>query len=80
MLIRPVADDFRLIGFYLGRIFLVVAGASLLPLIWAGIAREWHPFGSFLLMLGIFALLGVIGVGLGPEETKLNWSHGMVVV
>ena len=80
MLIRPVADDFRLIGFYLGRIFLVVAGAGLLPLTWAGIAREWHPFGSFLLMVGIFALLGVVGVGLGPEETKLNWSHGMVVV
>lgn len=80
MLVRPVADDFRLIGFYLGRIFLVVAGASLLPLIWAGMAREWHPFGSFLLMVGIFALLGAVGVGLGPEETKLNWSHGMVVV
>lgn len=80
MLVRPVAEDFRLIGFYLGRIFLVVAGASLLPLVWAGIAREWHPFGSFLLMIGIFALLGVMGTNLRPEEPKLNWSHGMVVV
>jgi trk system potassium uptake protein TrkH len=80
MLVRPVAEDFRLIGFYLGRIFLVVAGASLLPLIWAGVAREWHPFGSFLLMVGIFALLGVMGTNLRPLEPRLNWSHGMVVV
>ncbi len=80
MLVRPVAEDFRLIGFYLGRIFLVVAGASLLPLIWAGIAREWHPFGSFLLMVGVFGLLGAMGTNLRPEEPKLNWSHGMVVV
>lgn len=80
MLIRPVAEDFRVIGFYMGRISLVVAAASLLPLTWAGIAREWNPFGSFLLMTGVFALLGVIGVRLAPRESELDWSHGMVVV
>lgn len=80
MLIRPVAEDFRVISFYLGRIFLVVAGASALPLLWAATAREWHPFGSFLLMTGVFALFGVTGVRSAPPEPKLNWSHGMVVV
>ena len=80
MLIRPVAEDFRVIGFYMGRIFLVVAAASLLPLTWAGLARESNPFGSFLLMTGVFALLGVIGVRLAPKESELDWSHGMVVV
>lgn len=80
MLIRPVADDFRVIAFYLGRIFLVVAAAGLLPVLWAAIAREWHPFGSFVLMVGVFALLGVIGIRLAPRDAKLDWSHGMVVV
>lgn len=80
MLIRPVADDFRVIGFYMGRIFMVVGAASTLPLTWAGIAREWSPFGSFLLMAGVFALLGVIGVRLAPKQSELTWSHGMVVV
>ncbi len=80
MLIRPVAEDFRVIAFYLGRIFLVVAAAGLLPLIWAAAAREWDPFGSCLLMVGAFALLGVVGVRLAPMEAKLDWSHGMVVV
>jgi len=80
MLIRPVGDDFRVIAFYLGRIFLVIAAAGLLPLAWAAIAREWNPFGSFLLMIGLFAVLGVAGVRLATDESKLNWSHGMVVV
>jgi trk system potassium uptake protein TrkH len=80
MLVRPVSEDFRVISFYLGRIFLVVAAASLLPLVWAAAAREWHPFGSFLLMTGVFALTGIVGVRLAPPEPKLDWSHGMVVV
>jgi len=80
MLIRPVADDFRVIGFYMGRIFLVVAAAAGLPLVWAAAAREWSPFGSFLLMGGVFALFGVVGTRLTPKEQGLDWSHGMVVV
>lgn len=80
MLIRPVAEDFRIIAFYLGRIFLVVAAAGLLPLAWAAIAQEWDPFGSCLLMVGVLAFLGVVGVRVGPDDPKLDWSHGMVVV
>ena len=80
MLIRPVAEDFRIIAFYLGRIFLVVGTAGLLPLLWAVFEREWHPFGSFLAMVGAFALLGTIGVRLAPRNPRLDWSHGMVVV
>lgn len=80
MLIRPVAEDFRIIAFYLGRIFLVVAAAGLLPLAWAAISQEWDPFGSCLLMVGVLAFLGVVGVRVGPDDPKLDWSHGMVVV
>jgi trk system potassium uptake protein TrkH len=80
MLIRPVAEDFQIIAFYLGRIFLVTAVAGLLPLAWAVLGREWHPLGSFMLMVGVLAVLGVICIRLGPESPRLDWSHGMVVV
>jgi trk system potassium uptake protein len=80
VLIRPVAEDFRIIAYYLGRIFVIVAGAGLLPTAWALLGREWHPLGSFLVMVGLFAVLGLLGLLAKPEEGRLDWSHGMVVV
>ncbi|MFV1970711.1 MAG: TrkH family potassium uptake protein [Acidimicrobiia bacterium] len=88
MLIRPAADDFRTIGAALGRILLVVAGASLLPMAWALLGAEWHPLGTFVLMAGVFALVGsvLVRVSLQPtrsisaDQRHLDWSHGMVVV
>ncbi len=77
---RPDADDFRAIAFYLGRIFLVVAVAGILPLGWAAIGREWGPFSSFLLMIGVYGVLGAAMVRVCPEEQRLDWGHGMVVV
>jgi trk system potassium uptake protein TrkH len=88
MLVRPAADDLRTIGSALGRIFVVVAVASLIPTAWAVAGREWNPLGSFLLMGSVFALMGVtlLRVSLAPrsrvtaDQRHLEWSHGMVVV
>ncbi len=80
MLIRPVARDFEIIGYYLGRVFLVVAAASLLPLGWAILGREWGPASSFVLMIGVFAVLGMTMLRLSGREQRLDWAHGMVVV
>jgi trk system potassium uptake protein TrkH len=80
MLLRPEREDLRVITYAIGRIFNVVAAASLAPLTWAVLGREWHPFGSFLLMIGVFALLGQIAMRFRPKREQLEWSHGMVVV
>lgn len=80
MLIRPVADDFRTIGYYLGRVFLVVGGAGAVPATWAIATQEWSPLGSFVLMSGTFALIGVALMRNMRREPRLDWSHGMVVV
>jgi len=88
MLIRPAADDLRTIGSALGRILLVVAAASLIPIGWAVAGQEWNPLGSFLLMLSVFVLVGVtlLRVSLAPrskistDQRHLDWGHGMVVV
>ncbi len=88
MLIRPAADDLRTVGFALGKIFIVVAAASGIPILWALLTTEWNPLGSFILMAGVF---GIIGAGLmrissppksrfSAEQRHLDWSHGMVVV
>lgn len=80
MLIRPDADDFRAIGYYLGRVFLVVAVAGLTPVVWAALAREWAPFASFVIMAGVFAVIGLALVRRADSRLRLDWSHGMVVV
>lgn len=80
MLIRPVRDDFVTIGFYLGRVFVVVAAASGAPIVWALFEREWAPLGSFLMMAGIFAVVGVALSRNVRRPPRLDWSHGMVVV
>jgi trk system potassium uptake protein TrkH len=80
MLIRPETEDLRIVAFSLGRIFTLVAVASCLPLGWAVLGREWHPFASFLLMIGVFAFLGQLGLRYRPVNERLDWSHGMVVV
>lgn len=80
MVTRPTGHDAAVIGFFLGRIFSVVAAASILPILWAGVAREWAPFSSFVLMASVFAVFGAAGTSLRPGERRLDWSHGMVVV
>ena len=80
MLIRPTSEDFSIITHYLGRIFTVVATAGLLPLGWAALGREWHPFGSFVLMVGAFGALGQLALRVKPSTLRLDWSHSMVVV
>jgi len=80
MLIRPTREDLHLIGHNLGRVLVVVAVASLLPLGWALIARETAPAASFLLMIGVFGSLGYGMMQRPPENSRLEWSHGMVIV
>jgi len=80
MLIRPDTGDARLIAFYLGRICYVVGVAGLVPVLWAALAREWSPFASFVLMVGVFFVFGAAGTAARPDDDRLDWSHGMVVV
>jgi trk system potassium uptake protein TrkH len=80
MLVRPDKGDARVIAYFLGRICYVVAVAGVLPVLWAAAAREWAPFASFVLMVGVFVLFGAAGTAAGPSMTRLGWSHGMVVV
>lgn len=80
MLLRPIGEDFRTIGYYLGRVFLLVALAGAAPAMWALVGREWAPFGSFVLMSGLFAIVGTALAGSTTHVPRLDWSHGMVVV
>jgi trk system potassium uptake protein TrkH len=80
LLLKPTADDFRVVSFNLSRISVLVGFAGLVPLLWAVIGREWAPAASFLLMIGVYLTLGVLGLRIPAPRNRLDWSHGMVVV
>jgi trk system potassium uptake protein len=80
MLLRPTVDDLRLIGYNVARMLLISAAAGVLPLVWAVAAGEYGPAADFLVMVGIFSLLGSLGLVAKPRQDRLDWSHGMVVV
>ena len=80
MLIRPTTDDFRVVLLNLGRISTLVGFAGMAPLLWAVLGREWAPASSFVLMIGLFLLLGSLGGKIKVSRQGLDWSHGMVVV
>lgn len=80
MLLRPHVDDFRLIGFFLGRILYVVGAATIVPLLWAITHREWAPAATLAFTSGLALFLGGATARLEPTRQRLDWNHGMVVV
>ena len=80
MLVRPTGEDFRVVASSLGRISTLVGFAGVIPLLWAVIGREWAPASSFLLMIGVFLILGSLAGRIRVQRHRLDWSHGMVVV
>jgi trk system potassium uptake protein TrkH len=80
MLVKPTVEDFRVVISNLGRISTLVGFAGVMPLLWAVIGREWAPASSFMLMIGVFFLLGSIASRIRVQRHRLDWSHGMVVV
>jgi trk system potassium uptake protein TrkH len=80
LLFKPTSEDFHVVGFNLSKIFTLVGVAGLVPLLWATVGREWAPASSFVLMVGVFFLLGALGLRIPTPRHPLDWSHGMVVV
>jgi trk system potassium uptake protein TrkH len=80
LLIKPTVEDFRIVGNLLGRISTLVGIAGFVPLLWAAVGREWAPAESFVLMIGVFLVLGAAGERIDVPQQRLDWSHGMVVV
>jgi trk system potassium uptake protein TrkH len=79
MLLRPQIKDFRIIGFYLGKVTIGLALFMVVPVLVSLFAKEWNPFYDF---VNSFLFSLILGLGLyvlcytreGPR-----WSHGMII-
>ncbi len=80
MILKPSIEDFKIIGYYLGKIILGLSIVMILPVgIGLGLG-EVNPAVDFLIAILITLILASILSRLCFVKKDLNTSHGMVVV
>jgi trk system potassium uptake protein len=80
MLLRPGADDLRLIGFYLGKVLLGLGLVMLVPAIIALWMGEWNELSAFVIGASLCVLVGSVAEIRLASRRALTWAHGMVTV
>ncbi|MTV26569.1 TrkH family potassium uptake protein [Nitriliruptoraceae bacterium ZYF776] len=80
MLLRPGADDLRLIGYYLGKVVLGLSLVMLVPAVVALALGEWNSLTAFVIGAATCALLGALAEIRLASRRSLTWAHGMVTV
>jgi len=80
MILKPSAQDFKKIGYYIGKIIIGLSLVMLIPVIVALANREINPALDFLIGLEIGLILGIILTRFCSPQQDLGWMQGMVVV
>jgi trk system potassium uptake protein len=80
MILRPGADDIRLIAFYVGKVLLGLGLVMLIPAAIAVGAQEWNSATSFLVGASLCIIIGAISDARLRTRRPLTWAHGMVIV
>jgi trk system potassium uptake protein len=80
MLLRPGADDLRLIGYYLGKVLLGLGLLMLLPALAALWLGEWNELTGFIIGASLCTIVGSATEVRLATRRALTWAHGMVTV
>jgi trk system potassium uptake protein len=80
MLLRPGADDLRLIGYYLGKVLLGLGLLMLIPAVVAAFQSEWNDLSAFVIGASLCGIVGAVTEARLASRRPLTWAHGMVTV
>lgn len=80
MILKPQAQDFIIIGYYLGKIILGLALAMFIPVAAGLLFNEFAPSLDFLIAINASLLIGLLLTKICFTEKELNWMQGMIVV
>ncbi len=80
MILKPSLQDFRIIGYYLGKIIIGLAVLMLLPLLIGLIRREFNPCLDYCIGIEVALIIGMLLKKICYTEADLNWMEGMIVV
>ena len=80
MLFRPDSNDFRLIGFYTGKVLFGVGAAMAAPFALAVAAGETNEAYAFLIAMSLGVIIGRIGDWRLRTKLTMRTSHGLATV
>jgi trk system potassium uptake protein len=80
VLLRPGADDVRLIGYYLGKVLLGLSLVMVVPAVLALVLGEWNSLSAFVIGAALCATVGAVTEARLATRRPLTWAHGMVTV
>ena len=72
--------NYKMVGFVLGRIFLIEAVLMLFPMGFAAIYDEWNIILAFLWPALILLALGLVTSLRTPKNTKIYARDGLAIV
>ncbi|MDI6690093.1 MAG: TrkH family potassium uptake protein [Actinomycetota bacterium] len=79
MLLRPRKSDFKIIGYYIGKVIITVGLLMFIPLVVGLLYREWNACIDFIVGATACFLVGYLLVICCRHEAIMSWMHGMVV-
>lgn len=80
IILRPGADDLRLIGFYLGKVLLGLGLVLFVPAVVALSFAEWNDATAFVIGASACLIVGGLTDARLATRRPLTWAHGMVIV
>ena len=72
--------NYKMVGFVLGRIFLIEAALMLLPMVCSAIYGEWSVVLCFLWPALILLVLGLVTSLRTPKNTRIYARDGLAIV
>ena len=80
MILKPSIDDIKIIGYYLGKIILILGFTMLLAIVVGMVFGELNPVMDFVIGMEAALISGLVLVKLCFTQKDLNWMQGMIVV
>jgi trk system potassium uptake protein TrkH len=80
MILRPQAQDLKIIGFFLGKLIVAIGLIELIPIFIAILFSEWAPLIDFIIGASSCFLVGNLLIFICNTDKDPNWVQGMVVV
>ena len=79
MFLKPQKEDFKVIGYYLGKISVGLGITMLAPLFTAFLFRELNPAFDFISGISVSLALGCLLTFFRPKKTDLSLINGVLI-